>query len=120
MDRGNGRNRVPNSRPVSSCGSQTAGKMVMGRVACFDTQANMKKTVDMWAITSYFNPIPYRRRSFNYHVFRRNLDLPLVTVELGFDGRYELTNKDADVLIQIDGGAVLWQKERLLNLALRA
>ena len=74
----------------------------------------------MWAITSYFNPIRYRRRSFNYHVFRRSLDLPLVTVELGFDGKYELTNKDADVLIQIDGGAVLWQKERLLNLALKA
>ena len=74
----------------------------------------------MWAITSYFNPIRYRRRSFNYHVFRRNLDLPLVTVELGFDGKYELTSKDADVLIQIDGGAVLWQKERLLNLALKA
>jgi hypothetical protein len=74
----------------------------------------------MWAITSYFNPIGYRRRSFNYHVFRRNLDLPLVTVELGFDGKYELTDKDADVLIQIDGGAVLWQKERLLNLALKA
>jgi hypothetical protein len=74
----------------------------------------------MWAITSYFNPIRYRRRSFNYHVFRKNLDLPLVTIELGFDGKYELTSKDADVLIQIDGGAVLWQKERLLNLALRA
>ena len=74
----------------------------------------------MWAITSYFNPIRYRRRSFNYYVFRRNLDLPLVTVELGFDGKFELTKKDADVLIQIDGGAVLWQKERLLNLALKA
>ncbi len=74
----------------------------------------------MWAITAYFNPIGYRRRSFNYHVFRKNLDLPLVTVELGFDGKYELTDKDADVLIQIDGGAVLWQKERLLNLALKA
>jgi hypothetical protein len=94
--------------------------MVMGRVAPVETQANIKKTTNMWAITSYFNPVGYRRRSFNYHVFRKNLDLPLVTVELGFDGKYELTNKDADVLIQIDGGAVLWQKERLLNLALKA
>jgi hypothetical protein len=94
--------------------------MVMGRVALFETQANIKKTTNMWAITAYFNPIGYRRRSLNYHVFRKNLDLPLVTVELGFGGKYELTNKDADVLIQIDGGAVLWQKERLLNLALKA
>ena len=74
----------------------------------------------MWAITSYFNPIGYRRRSLNYRVFRENLDLPLVTVELGFDGKFELTSEDADVLIQIDGKAVLWQKERLLNLALKA
>jgi hypothetical protein len=94
--------------------------MVMSRVAFFETQANIEKTTNMWAITSYFNPIRYRRRSLNYHVFRKNLDLPLVTIELGFDGKYELTNKDADVLIQIDGGAVLWQKERLLNLALKA
>lgn len=77
-------------------------------------------TTRLWAITSYFNPIRYRRRSLNYRVFRQNLDLPLVTVELGFDGKYELTNDDADVLIQIDGRAVLWQKERLLNLALEA
>jgi hypothetical protein len=43
-----------------------------------------------------------------------------VTVELSFDGRFELTRDDADILIQLCGGAVLWQKERLLNLALKA
>jgi hypothetical protein len=43
-----------------------------------------------------------------------------VTVELSFDGRFELTDEDADILIQLSGGAVLWQKERLLNLAIKA
>jgi hypothetical protein len=46
--------------------------------------------------------------------------VPLVTVELSFDGRFELTVDDADILIQLSGGAVLWQKERLLNLAVKA
>ncbi|HET9413019.1 MAG TPA: hypothetical protein VFO74_02715, partial [Pseudolabrys sp.] len=43
-----------------------------------------------------------------------------MTVELSFNGRFELTNQDADILIQLRGGALLWQKERLLNLALKA
>lgn len=74
----------------------------------------------MWAITSYFNPIRYKRRLSNYRIFRANLCVPLVTVELSFDGQFELTKNDADILIQISGGAVLWQKERLLNIALKA
>ena len=53
-------------------------------------------------------------------MFRANLGVPLVTVELSFNGCFELTDQDADILIQLSGGAVLWQKERLLNLALKA
>jgi hypothetical protein len=74
----------------------------------------------VWAITSYFNPVGYKRRLSNYRMFRANLEAPLVTVELSFDGRFELTDDDADILIRLRGGAVLWQKERLLNLALKA
>jgi hypothetical protein len=74
----------------------------------------------VWAITSYYNPVRYSRRLSNYHVFRANLHVPLVTVELSFDGRFDLNRNDADILIQIAGGAILWQKERLLNVALRA
>jgi hypothetical protein len=72
----------------------------------------------MWALTTYFNPIRYKRRLSNYRIFRRNLHIPLVTVELSFDGQFELSRDDADVLIQVSGGAVLWQKERLLNIAI--
>lgn len=74
----------------------------------------------MWAVTSYFNPAQYKRRLSNYRIFRANLGVPLVTVELSFDGRFELADNDANVLIQISGGAILWQKERLLNIAIKS
>ena len=74
----------------------------------------------MWALTTYFNPVRYKRRLSNYRIFRSNLHIPLVTVELSFDGHFELTKNDADVLIQLSGGAVLWQKERLLNIAIKS
>jgi hypothetical protein len=75
---------------------------------------------DLWAITSYFNPAGYRRRLANYRTFARHLDVPLLTVELAFDDDFELGADDADILVQLRGGDVMWQKERLLNIALRA
>ena len=74
----------------------------------------------MWALTSYFNPVRYKQRLSNYRIFRSNLNIPLVTVELSFDGEFELAKNDADVLIQLSGGAVLWQKERLLNIGIKS
>src|SRR5262249_8316270 len=75
---------------------------------------------NLWAITSYFNPIGYHRRLENYHTFRQYLTVPLVTVELAFNGAFQLHSGDADILMQFRGGDVLWQKERLLNLALKS
>jgi hypothetical protein len=72
----------------------------------------------MWAITSYFNPVSYRRRLTNYRAFRRHLGVPLVAVEASFGGPFELRAGDADILVQLHGGDVMWQKERLLNIAL--
>jgi hypothetical protein len=74
----------------------------------------------LWAITSYFNPVGYRSRLENYRIFHRRLQAPLVAVELSFDGRFELAPGDATVLVQVRGGDVMWQKERLLNLALES
>ena len=74
----------------------------------------------MLTVTSYFNPMRLRRRLANYQTFRSRLDVPLVTVELAFDGQFELTSSDADHLIQLSGGDIMWQKERLLNIALEA
>jgi len=75
-------------------------------------------TNKLWALTSYFNPAGYRRRRDNYRVFREQLELPLATIELSFDGRFQLGPQDAELLIQIRGRDVMWQKERLLNLAI--
>ncbi len=48
------------------------------------------------------------------------MPIPLVAVELSFDADFELRPADADVLVQLRGGDVMWQKERLLNIALGA
>lgn len=74
----------------------------------------------MWAMTSYYNPMRYKRRLTTYRTFREKLGIPLVTVELSYDGHFDLTKNDADILVQISGGAVVWQKERLLNLAIKS
>jgi hypothetical protein len=73
----------------------------------------------LWAITSYFNPAGYARRLANYQLFRERLAVPLVTVELSFNGRFQLGRRDADVLVQLHGTSVMWQKERLLNIAVK-
>lgn len=74
---------------------------------------------DLWAITSYFNPAGYSSRLLNYRRFRARLGVPLEAVELSFSGAFELRREDAEILIHLRGGDVMWQKERLLNIALR-
>jgi hypothetical protein len=71
----------------------------------------------LWGITCYFNPAGYARRRGNYRLFRKHLSIPLVAVELSFNGRFELDKDDADILVQLQGADVMWQKERLLNIA---
>jgi hypothetical protein len=79
-----------------------------------------RATDSLWAITSYFNPMRYRRRLDNYRLFRQELAPPLLTVELSHQAQFDLGPDDADLLVQLAGGDVMWQKERLLNLALQA
>ena len=72
----------------------------------------------LWAIAAYFNPCGYRSRRENYERFSAELRAPLLTVEISFDGAFELDPRSADILIRRRGGDVMWQKERLLNIAL--
>jgi hypothetical protein len=74
----------------------------------------------LWAITTFFNPAGYRARGRNYRAFFAQLSVPLLTVELVYGAQPELTPADATHLIQLRSDQVLWQKERLLNLALEA
>jgi hypothetical protein len=70
-------------------------------------------------VTAYFNPVGYRSRRRNYAAFRRAMiasGLQLTTIECAFgDAAFELSGPD---VIQVRGRHVLWQKERLLNLAI--
>jgi hypothetical protein len=87
------------------------------------TQKRITKT--LWGLTSFFNPTNARSRVENYQRFRQASSaqgLPLVAVELAFgDVPFQLEQgRDAEILIQKRSTSVLWQKERLLNLGLRA
>ncbi len=77
-----------------------------------------------WGLTCFFNPQQYKNKKENYLKFResnKKQGLKLICVELAFnDNPYELTNNDADILIQIRTASVLWQKERLLNIAFKS
>ena len=75
---------------------------------------------ELWAVACYFNPAGFKSRLLNYRVFRERLGVPLVTVELGYGGGFALRPADAEILIQLLGRDVMWQKERLLNLAIEA
>jgi colanic acid/amylovoran biosynthesis glycosyltransferase len=86
----------------------------------FQAATGRTRQARLWAVTCYFNPAGWQRRLHTYRLFREALQIPLVAVELGRAGRLDLTREDADILLQVPDGDVLWQKERLLNLALGA
>jgi len=88
--------------------------------ACLCRPKNDFLSVELWAITCYFNPVGYRRRLANYRLFRQCLKIPLVTVELSLDDGFQLGPEDADILVQLRGSDIMWQKERLLNVALKS
>jgi hypothetical protein len=77
----------------------------------------MRKDSPIWAVTAYYNPFRGARRYANYRAFWRNLAIPLVTVEWSPNADFQLEKDDADVLVQVSGGDVMWQKECLLNIA---
>lgn len=80
----------------------------------------------MYGITVYFNPCNYLNRYDNYKTFRTRTKLQglkLITVELTFGKDRSVLNdpEDAEKVIHIKGKRkknVMWQKERLLNIAL--
>lgn len=76
------------------------------------------ETKKFWGIASYFNPSGYKSKLENYKFFYKHLEIPLITVELSFNGKFELELSDADILVQIQGKDIMWQKERLLNIAM--
>lgn len=78
--------------------------------------ASVNAGESLWAITTYFNPVGYRTRRDNFRIFREWLPIPLIAVEYSVDG-FDLQPGDAEILVQLHGDDVMWQKERLYNIA---
>lgn len=78
---------------------------------------------EFWGIATYFNPTGFLKMLDNAEFFSeriRRQGLKLVVVELAFgDDAYEVPDKMADHVIRLRSTTVLWQKERLLNIALQ-
>lgn len=72
----------------------------------------------LWLITTYFNPLGWQSRRRNYQTFRRHLGANLLTVEWSPSGDFSLNDEDADRLVRVSGGDLMWQKERLINVGL--
>lgn len=74
----------------------------------------------LWVITPYYNPMGYQTRRRNYEIFSRvlrNSGIPLITVECVFgDQKFDLP--ESPDVIRLKSESMLWQKERLLNLAI--
>lgn len=74
---------------------------------------------DLFVITTYFNPCGYATRRENYNRFMagmRRAGVPCITVECAFgDDAFELPASLG--VVQVRSKTLLWQKERLLNLA---
>lgn len=74
---------------------------------------------ELTVITTYFNPCHYRTRRDNYDLFLaglRQAGVTCITIECAFgDAPFELP--DSLNVIRIRARTLLWQKERLLNLA---
>jgi len=72
----------------------------------------------LWVVTAYYNPVGYNRRLQNFKAFRRQLNAPLMVVELARPGRHQLSKGDAEIVLSLTGEDRIWQKERLLNLGI--
>lgn len=73
--------------------------------------------MSLWAVTVYFNPGRFRARIRNYRCFRHQLHVPLLTLEWSDQGDFQLGDDEADLLVRLSGGDLMWQKERLLGIA---
>ena len=74
---------------------------------------------DLWSITSYFNPCRYKTKRENFDAFMEDMErvgANLLVVELAFaDEEFELP--ESKNVLRLRGSGVMWQKERLLNIA---
>jgi len=73
----------------------------------------------LWVIVSYFNPCGYKNRRKNHDIFvqsMRSAGIPLLIIECAF-GNASFQLPESIDTVQIRSESVMWQKERMLNLA---
>jgi hypothetical protein len=74
---------------------------------------------DFWVITSYFNPARYKTKRLNFDAFMAGMEsvgANVLVVEMAFgDAPFEL--EPGERVLQFRGDSIMWQKERLLNVA---
>lgn len=78
--------------------------------------------MSLWGITAFFNPTASPVRVENFKRFARSAraqGLKLLVVELIYDKAELRDTTVADRYVILTSGALLWQKERLLNLGLK-
>jgi len=78
------------------------------------------RTSPVWVVSAYFNPAGYHSKILNLQRFVRALQLqgvPYTIVEMAY-GSSQFTLPRAPGVIQLRGNDVMWQKERLINLAI--
>lgn len=72
-------------------------------------------------ISCHWNPASFRSLRKNWHTWRKSvtdLGVPVVSVELSYDDQF---HTDSEIKLSADPSrCVLWQKEALLNIALRS
>ena len=87
-----------------------------------ETKDDIKLVDNFYVITTFFNPNNSKNKLLNYKFFRNKLKeqgLKLITVECAFkEKKHIFTKEDADILIQVRSNSILWQRERLVNIAL--
>jgi glycosyltransferase involved in cell wall biosynthesis len=123
------RSRVQNSQQyfarvfgdARSASSEVAQKAVVSEGRQEIAPAEQYEFVDdVQLVTTYFNPQHYRTKFLNYQIFRQRIEaagLKLLTVECAFgDDRFELAPGQS--VLQVRCTDVMWQRERLLNLAI--
>jgi hypothetical protein len=78
-------------------------------------------TDDLWILTSYFNPHRYDTKRRNYQRFLDKIEraqLNWMVVECAF-GNTPFELRRSPRVLQIRASDVMWQKERLLNIAIQ-
>lgn len=73
----------------------------------------------LWVVIPHFNPCGFTSRRENIRATLGRLPVPACVAELGFGGRFDMQPGDAAKVLRFEDGDALWQKERLVNLAVR-